>query len=575
MQACNKPLFVALAAAALVFHGASAQDAEQARVEAGSAPESPAQQGEDTAVEGEVAAADSEPTFNIWEIRVRGNTLLSNEIIERIVLPYLGPERSFDDLQAVSTELQKSYRDAGYPTVYVSIPEQNITDGLVRLEVLEGTIDRVKVAGSRYYSNDWIRRNVPEAQSGNIPRLGDFNRQLNQLNSRTQDRDVTPILRPGREPGTVELELKVNDSLPLHGGIEVNNRNTVDTTDTRLVADLNYTNLWQRDHNIGFLYQVAPEDSDESEVFSLNYTFRPEQSETTYAFYGIKSDSNIETSGALGVIGQGKIIGGRAIRPIPGTDKLFHSVVLGADWKDFDEAIGFEDEVETPITYLNWTAGYTGAYLEETRRHNMQLNVNFGIRGIVNDQDEFSDFAEFEDGSTNTGACDPNTNSKRCGSKPNYYYFRGSYDVLQKLPWDTSVFFRTTGQYSNDPLISNEQFAVGGLDTVRGYFEAEALGDYGIHTTLELRSPNFGSRLWSRIRETYIFGFGDLARLGNQRAPGDDEEDRSQRISSVGIGLNFKALGFIGRFSWARPLQDGPVTEDGDDEVLFLTRYEF
>lgn len=67
--------------------------------------------------------------------------------------------------------------------------------------------------------------------------------------SRSPDRRVTPLLRPGSRPGTMEVEVAVEDELPLHGNIELNNRESPDTTPTRIEAGIRYTNLFQRQHS--------------------------------------------------------------------------------------------------------------------------------------------------------------------------------------------------------------------------------------------------------------------------------------------------------------------------------------
>ena len=496
------------------------------------------------------------PTFDIWEIRVQGNSVLDTKVIESTIYPFLGPGRSFDDVQKARTALETAYRDAGYPTVSVDIPEQNVRNGLVKVRVTDGRIRTVRVTGARYYDNGWIRQNLPEAKPGDVLQLDRFNEELSMLNARSADRRVTPVLKPGREPGTVDLELKVADTLPVSGSLEVNNRNTVSTTDTRVVANLSYDNLWQRDHSIGLLYQVAPEDKDESEVWSLTYSFRPERSRTSYSLYAVDSNSDIETTGNIGVIGKGQVYGGRAVIPIQsGNPNLFQSGILGLDYKDFDESIGFEEQQETPITYLNWVAGYMGVVLGEQRNHSIFATANFGIRDLVNDTDEFDD--------------------KRTNARPNYLYVRGSYDVTQKLPGNLSAFFKVSGQYSQVPLISNEQFSAGGLDTVRGYFEAEALGDRGFHTTLELRSPDFNERLPDGADALYVYLFGDLARLRSESDPNIQDEETRQSLSSAGVGLRFDGYGFTSAFHWAQILSDGPVSEKDSNEFLFRVRYGF
>ena len=85
---------------------------------------------------------------------------------------------------------------------------------------------------------------------------------------------MTPVLRPGKTPGTVEVDLKVKDELPLHGSLELNDRYSTDTSRLRLSAMLRYDNLWQKEHSFSLQYQTAPEKPGEVKVWSGTYLAR-------------------------------------------------------------------------------------------------------------------------------------------------------------------------------------------------------------------------------------------------------------------------------------------------------------
>ncbi|MEI9896427.1 MAG: hypothetical protein WDN28_21835 [Chthoniobacter sp.] len=88
------------------------------------------------------------------------------------------------------------------------------------------------------------------------------------------DRRITPVLRAGVEPGTVDIDLQVKDSLPLHGSVELNNRYSPNTTELRVNGAVSYNNLWQKGHAAGVSFQVAPEDVDNAKVLSAYYQAR-------------------------------------------------------------------------------------------------------------------------------------------------------------------------------------------------------------------------------------------------------------------------------------------------------------
>ena len=63
--------------------------------------------------------------------------------MEAAVAPLTGPKRVYGDIQKALEALEGAYRAAGYSTVQVYVPEQELTSGVVRLQVTEGVIGKV------------------------------------------------------------------------------------------------------------------------------------------------------------------------------------------------------------------------------------------------------------------------------------------------------------------------------------------------------------------------------------------------------------------------------------------------
>ena len=144
------------------------------------------------------AAAPSEPPFDVLEYRVLGNSVLPVTEVERAVYPFLGEQKTIADVESARQALELAYRSAGYGTVFVDIPEQQVNQGIVRLRATEGHLDRVHITGARYFSNGAIRESIPALARGAIPNLPEVQTQLAAVNARTPDRAVTPILKAGR-----------------------------------------------------------------------------------------------------------------------------------------------------------------------------------------------------------------------------------------------------------------------------------------------------------------------------------------------------------------------------------------
>lgn len=514
----------------------AAPAAAEVEADAGSAEEAPAE-------------AEEPQRFDIWEYQIAGNQQLPSQTIEKLVYPFLGPQKTIDDVEAARTKLEEAYREAGFGTAVVSIPEQSVDNGLVQLLVAEGQVSRLRVVGSRYFSLGRIKERVPALAEGTTPNLKEAQEQLAAVNALSPDRSITPVLRAGKTPGTVEVDLKVEDRNPLHADLEINDRFARDTTRTRLNASVRYDNLWQREHSIGLSYQVAPENRSEVEVISGTYVFKLPDSDKVVAIYGVGSNTDIASIGTLGVIGTGIILGGRLIIPLKATtgSAFFHSASLGVDYKDFGESIARQgaDLLNAPISYHRFSTAYNGGFRFDHSQTSYGVEAAFGFRGLGNGEQEFD--------------------RKRFKGEPNYLFFKGTLNHTQDIYRGFQGALRVATQAAVAPLISNEQFSAGGTSSVRGYTESQVLGDDGVTLTLELRSPRLAPASWTHIQKLNAYLFTDGAWLRVQNAlPGEPE---AFDLSSAGLGVGgslFNGLDFV--LEWALPFASSvtAVADDGD-----------
>ena len=84
----------------------------------------------------------------IQEYRVSGTKHLSEEEVGAAVYPFLGPERTPDDVEQARAALETAYKDKGYQTVTVEVPQQQVRRGIVMLNVVENKVGRLRVKGS-------------------------------------------------------------------------------------------------------------------------------------------------------------------------------------------------------------------------------------------------------------------------------------------------------------------------------------------------------------------------------------------------------------------------------------------
>ncbi len=501
---------------------------------------------------------EKDPSFNVFEFNVDGNTVLPKGKIEEAVYPFLGESKTIDDVEKARSALEKTYQDAGYLTVSVSIPQQEVNHGLVVLHVTEGRVERLRVKDSKYSSLSEIKSRVLEFEEGKVPNFSLAQQQLSTVN-RGQNRQVTPILRPGKSPGKVEVDLKVQDQFPLHGSLELNDKYSANTTETRLNGSVRYENLWQKDHSIGISFQVSPQDLNETKVVSGTYLI-PRINGDYFAAYGVISKSDISAVGDVNVIGNGYIAGARYIHPLPALENYYHSATFGADYKDFKESVRLlgSDGFNTPISYSAFTLGYDGTHQGATSQTQLNIGLNFALRGL-NNQQEFG--------------------NKRYLADANYGYIKADIKHTQTLPYDWSFQARLSSQLASGPLISAEQFTIGGVDSVRGYLESAALGDNGLSGSLELRTPPFKKYIKDNkysdfVKELYAYSFLDAGRVSiYDPLP---SQVKSSELFSTGLGIKFKSTkGIFSNLDYAHVLRDAGEVKSGDDRLHFKVGYEW
>jgi len=508
----------------------------------------------------EVDPAESAISFDIWEYRVIDNRLLETKILERALNPFLGPNKSASVINDAADALEKLYKENGYPTVFVDIPEQNVVAGIVTLKINQGVVSRLRVSGADYFTLSGLKEKVPSLQAGQTIHMPTVQQEIQKLHSYSPDLQAVPILKAGRAPGTMEVELRVKDKLPLHGSLELNNHYSGNTTKTRLEGSISYDNLWQKFHSFKLLAQTSPEDTSEVRVFVANYIFPVNDDDNRLAFYAVKSDSDISTVGDLAVIGKGNIYGTRYVVPLKRSKTLIHSTTLGLDYKDVEDLVNIQSggSVKTPIKYAVASASYTATALADGATTRFTAGVNFGLRG-PNSRGEFED--------------------KRFKANPDFIYFRGDINRTDYFANDINLESSFRLQLAGSPLISNEQFTAGGYLSVRGYYESQILGDVGTGAGIELYSPKLFYDETSELKmRALVFAEGAFAEV-LEPLPG---QLRQQELYGAGIGLRVtKSKQLLVKIDWAYPLRDagdagsGTLVEKGDGRLVFSLAYTF
>jgi hemolysin activation/secretion protein len=502
------------------------------------------------------AKAQQEGSFTIKGFIIEGTYLFPQDELQRQVKGFTGRGRTAADVEGARDALEKFFHGRGYPAILVNIPAQSSGNRVFRLEVIENRIGNVLISGNRWFSTEKILRDVPSILPGQVLNLEELQKDVGFAN-RNPDFKVMPEMQAGKTPGTIDIALKVQDTLPLHGSLELNNRSSHDTTELRLNAALRYDNLWQRDHSISLQYQISPQNPDEVKVASGTYTLPMSWNrEDKLIVYGVVSNSNTNSAAGYSNLGDGSVIGSRLIIPLQGSDGFFHTAVTGFDYKNFKETVGLKGAagVNTPIQYLPVTAGYSAYLRDAGGLTSFTSGVSVIFRGAVSDQHQFE--------------------NKRYKSRGNSISMTAGLERNQQLPGGFNLLAKVDGQLADQPLISNEQFSAGGVESVRGYHESEASGDSALHGVIELAAPELLKQTCKERFSVAPYLFYDMASLWvRDPLPG---QDGFAGLQGAGFGMRgtlLKDLDYQADLGF--PLRDTTQTKAGDMRLHFKVRYQF
>ena len=549
------------------------------------------------------------PRFAVTGYRVLGNTLLSMDTMKKVLGPHTGDAVGLETIRKGVADLVLAYRDRGFATVNASLPQQQITNGLVSVQVTEGRLAEVVVMNNRHFSSNNIVRSLPSLITGLILNSKYFQAELDQANA-NRDRQIYPQIQPGPEPGTSTLLLKVKDRMPLHGRVEINNHETPGTPDLRLNTSLQYNNLWQLEHSAGFQYGFTPEAYksaspsrpdlflDQPLIAFYNGFYRmplgaPQSVENRAAArptqFGYNEATRQFSVPSASLVPELYLFGNRSttdteVKRTPKTLVASNAVTRIRRWeetRDFSvtESTGFR--INWPLLQSDTRVGISfGLDLRHYESVSYHTNI-FSTTAVIppanpNDPPEtntsltisgtdgrassltylplvFRADVSFPDklGATSLSAgatynlsldalSDGSEFEKLTGSSDStagFLAFTGSLIREQKMGGDWRLFLRAEGQTATEPLFSNEQFALGGVSSVRGYMQGESFGDAGFRLSLEPRSPavSAGKIAGAPVSVRFI-GFLDYGRTYLLDPLG---RDQNTTLSGFGTGMNW------------------------------------
>lgn len=489
-------------------------------------------------------AGSTDPVFDILEFAVHGNTVLDAGTIERVLYPFTGPGRRFADVQAARLALEKAYQDAGYLSVSVALPQQSVSQGLLRLDVLEGRVESLRITGAQHTLPSRLKAAVPNLRPGTVPNLPEMQQELSAWGRARPDAEITPLLAAGNAPGALAVELKLQDQAPVHGSLSLNNKQAANTEAGRLEADVHHDNLFQSGHSLGASWIYSPRRPAQSNILSLNYGLPLGGPGDRLSLSLTRNESNTPTPLGGSTFSRGSTLRAQWRDELAELSGRQQALTWTAVWRHLRNAnrnVAGADTAQPDLIFPSFGAGYelnlTGTPRpgESARSTRVELGLRFSLASLSNRM------VDCDGVRLNQFEC------KRAYATPGYAILDLSLEHTEPVGrW--RLVSSLNAQLTHQSLVPDEQMTLGGVDSVRGYHDGEHAGDQGLSLRLEQVSP-----AWQPLAGLALRGlaFQDLGYV--MRNDVLAEESSSQGLSSIGLGLraetvwNLKASLYLAR----------------------------
>lgn len=465
------------------------------------------------------AAADIR--FVLHNLSVEGVTVFSGNELEPFYQNLIGTEISVAQLFDVAGRLSAFYRNEGYILSRVTVPAQEVENGVVRLTAVEGYIHNVSIQGEAGRLSPVLERLANKIAQSRPLKANVLERYMllaNDLPGVT----ASAVLQASEQPGATDLSLVVARE-KASGYLSANNRGSrfngpvqgqlvarangvlgsASSTGVRVIgsAQISEFQLYEASH-----IQVL---GSEGTTLELVGRFTQSNPGSTLADLDIESES------------------------LSGMMRLSHPVIRSRARSLVARAVFDVRHTETDIL---------GEPLSEDRVRVVRVGATYDfidrLDGINLLDVEVSHGLDILD-ATQTGS----QRLSRADAETDFVKVSASATRLQRLGAKVSMLLDVAGQFTSDGLVASEEFAIGGSQFGRAFDPSEISGDRAAAGRIELRYD--GLTNWEALKSYQVYVFGDYGVVWNQTNNGYQAAD----LGSAGAGIRLSLTDHVSAYA--------------------------
>ena len=406
-------------------------------------------------------------TITVTRFKFAGNKAFSDEKLTEVTAPFTNRPITFAEMLQAEAAVTKLYTDAGYINSGAVIPAEQTfprEGAVVKIQVIEGGVEEIRVTIDGRLNPDYVRSRLALATARplNQNRLLEA-LQVLQLNPLIQN--ISAELSAGSRPQLSVLSVKVQEADTSNVELFADNGRVQSIGSFERGVRFNQGNL------LGFGDGLSVEyaNTDGSNAVYANYTIPINPYNGTIKLSGQFNNTLVIEApfNQLDITGDSRyydLTFRQPVRQTPAQELALGLTAAHEESKTTLLGVGFplspgaNQEGQTQVSALRFFQDWTQRSSQDVFALRSQFSLGLGGADVTTPNGQFFDWL-------------------------------GQGQYVRLLAPDTLLVLRSSFQLSTNPLVPLEQFALGGLYSVRGYRQDLLLTDNGVFASAEVRLP--------------------------------------------------------------------------------------
>ena len=477
--------------------------------------------------------------ISIKQIRFIGNTVFSDNQLRKIVAPTRGEGLSFAELYTLRSRVSDYYAEQGYVSTSALIPTQNFADGIVEIQIIEGSLKAVEIEGLSYLNRSYIDSRLPPV--GKVLNLDVLRKSLVRLKDNPLIQDLKVDLLEV-SPGQNLINLEITENNPVQSSFAVTNTFSPSVGKLGGTAEIDYHLLGHGDL-VSLAYTHT--ESNGLRRYNAGYSLPVNSFDGKASFSYINADARIieEPLTPLDIQADFEVYQLGFRQPINLNEDSELALEAQAELVDSQSFI----EEDIPNSFVE---GLEDGESQVTALRFIQEYFSRNDKNSVAVRSQFNLGLDLFDATVN-----------EVGRDGLFWSWQGQTQWLNKFN-NLLLVSSLNVQLTDDKLLPIEQITLGGNSSVRGYRQNLSLGDNGVIGNVELQVPLIRS-LTSSVQVIPFVASGTVWNNSSEKID-------TNTLVSLGLGLSYELRELIeARIDYAIPLIEANAPED------FTTEQEF